>query len=169
MPVEIVVREMILEDLQSVIEIEKEGGLSGWTDAAYLKELELKDSIKLVAEADKKVFGFLVMRLITSSKEAELYNIGVARKYARQGIGGLLLQKAVDFCLLNQIGDVWLEVRQSNENAISFYKKNGFQIAGERVGFYVLPLEDAYLMRLHLLDSDNSRKLKTRKNDGIRT
>jgi ribosomal-protein-alanine N-acetyltransferase len=45
---------------------------------------------------------------------------------------------------------MYLEVRKSNNGAISFYNKYGFDILYERKGYYRNPPEDALVMVLEL-------------------
>jgi ribosomal-protein-alanine N-acetyltransferase len=45
--------------------------------------------------------------------------------------------------------EIILEVRASNRPALAFYRSAGFGQAGLRRAYYVDPIEDAVLMRLH--------------------
>ncbi|MGI8467814.1 MAG: ribosomal protein S18-alanine N-acetyltransferase [Pyrinomonadaceae bacterium] len=149
---------MSAENLRAVLKIQKECHLSEWSYNDYLDELKREDSLGLVAQINEVPVGFLVMRLIISNSEAELYNIGISKENRRKGIGKSLIQQAISLCGLKNIENVWLEVRQSNKNAIDFYRSVGFQIAGRRKNFYQLPCEDAVLMKLSMNNLE-SRKI----------
>jgi ribosomal-protein-alanine N-acetyltransferase len=79
-----------------------------------------------------------------------LTNIGLRQNIRNQGFGQLLLKAFLTRC--RQVGgsSVILEVRESNANAIAFYRKFGFETTGRRRGFYSAPFEDALTMRLEL-------------------
>ena len=44
--------------------------------------------------------------------------------------------------------DIFLEVRESNQVAINFYKKNNFKQISIRKGYYSDPTEDAIIMKM---------------------
>jgi ribosomal-protein-alanine N-acetyltransferase len=54
--------------------------------------------------------------------------------------------------------EVWLEARASNDEAINFYRSNGFEECGTRPNFYENPTEDAQLMTLKLKPGSQETK-----------
>ena len=92
----------------------------------------------LVYELDNKIIGVLSYLLIYDRVEIEY--IVVDTEYKRKGIGSKLLN-AVN---LDNIKNITLEVRESNKEAINFYKNNGFDIVTIRKNYY--NNEDGYLM-----------------------
>lgn len=91
----------------------------------------------LVYEENKKVLGVLVYLIIYD--RAEIEYIVVKDEYKNKGIGSKLLS-----FIENNIKNITLEVRESNTTAISFYKKNGYEIVSTRHNYY--KDEDGYLM-----------------------
>jgi ribosomal-protein-alanine N-acetyltransferase len=144
------IRQMSAGDIPSVQEIERECFLSAWSFDGYKNELLRDDSKALVVEMNDVIIGFAVMRLITSSDEAEILNIAVSEKFQNQGIGALLWKEIDGFLKSNAVRSVWLEVRKSNFTAQAFYRRNGFAFCGERKNFYTNPTEDALVMKLNL-------------------
>lgn len=137
------------ESIPEIIQLQSDCKLSPWTEEAYRREIGRDDSIQLAAIYENKVIGFIVMRIL--STDAEIHNIAVRRQYSKMGIGKRLLDKAVQRAILYQgVEQIWLEVRESNQNAIGFYQKNGFIVTGERKKFYSNPTEDALLMVLEV-------------------
>lgn len=92
----------------------------------------------LVYELDNKIIGVLIYLLIYDRVEIEY--IVVDTEYKRKGIGSKLLN-AIN---LDNIRNITLEVRESNKEAINFYKNNGFDIVTIRKNYY--NNEDGYLM-----------------------
>jgi ribosomal-protein-alanine acetyltransferase len=89
--------------------------------------------------------GFAVLGLMPD--HAELCDIVVSPEFLAQGVGQALLNHCFDLTLERQLPVLFLEVRQSNQRAIRFYKKNGFEIISTRKHYYVNPSEDAWVMR----------------------
>jgi ribosomal-protein-alanine acetyltransferase len=94
------------------------------------------------------VVGFAVVAVVAG--EAELETIAVAADGQRRGVGGWLLRALVDELKTAQVSELNLEVRASNQMALGFYRKQGFEEAGRRPRYYADPEEDAVLMRLRL-------------------
>jgi ribosomal-protein-alanine N-acetyltransferase len=98
----------------------------------------------LVAVDGNRVVGFLVMRTVADG-EREILNLAVSPDFRRKGVARRLFQYTVE----NFFGDVFLEVRESNEAAIRFYKSLNFQVVITRVGYYDAPPETAIVMKFH--------------------
>lgn len=143
-------------DIADIKKIEIECGLSSWTENDYLMETERTDSLFYTAKVDEEIVGFILARLITNNdnshlstfthSEIEIYNIGVKTKFMGKSIGSNLLQKVFNVGENKQIKSFYLEVRESNNKALAFYKKHSFKIIGERKKFYQNPEENALLM-----------------------
>lgn len=138
-------------DITDVLEIEKECSLSHWSWEDYQKEIARDNSLVVIAEIENKMCGFLVARF--STIEADILNIGVNPTYQKLGIGGNLLKYMLVKTCEMPIKSVWLEVRESNINAVGFYKKKGFEQIQIRKNFYSHPVEDAIVMKYDLKNS----------------
>ncbi|MFI3115488.1 MAG: ribosomal protein S18-alanine N-acetyltransferase [Clostridia bacterium] len=118
----------------------------------YTKEtLQNLESLKIYdffLYFDEKVIGYAVISSVLD--ESELLRIGVLENYRRKNIADTILKKVVEACLERNIKKIHLEVRESNEKAISLYKKNGFLNVGTRKSYYINPKEDAILMTLEV-------------------
>ena len=95
----------------------------------------------LVAEVDNRVVGFIVTRTITDG-ELEILNLAVAPPYRRRGIARSLVKLVLS-------GTVFLEVRESNSAALSFYNSLGFQKLSRRHEYYTDPPEGAIVLKFH--------------------
>lgn len=113
----------------------------------------------MVAKAANEVIGFLVARLIMitidnqnfnsfcNESEVEIYNLAVEKQFRRMGVGRNLLNEIFKCKEPRWIGKIWLEVRESNQEAIKFYMANGFTIIYQRKNFYHSPTEDALVLK----------------------
>ena len=139
-----------------LIELGEETGLSPWSAQNYLDEIRNTDSIMLRAENDhNETLGFIVGRLVAAADsetavDGEIYNVSVRPEVQRHRIGQRLLDEFLERCRASHVRSVWLEVRESNQNAIAFYRKNGFSPVHTRRSFYSNPPEDGLLMRRNL-------------------
>ena len=82
---------------------------------------------------------------LVMAKPQALNNIGVLEKFRRMGIAKALFDSAYNAAKAEKW---YLEVRESNLGAISFYEKLGFERVGMRKNFYTAPTENAVLMAL---------------------
>ena len=78
--------------------------------------------------------------------EAHIVSIVVRRHYRSRGIGEMLLIGAIEQAMVQRIEIVTLEVRPSNQRAISLYRKYGFSERGVRKNYYADNREDALIM-----------------------
>lgn len=139
-----------------LIQIGEATNLSPWTSHGYREEMKNPASIMLrLIDEENSIIGFVVGRLILGGEiesrlDAEIYNIAVTEPNRRRGCAQLLFDEFLATCREKQVCNIWLEVRESNENAIKFYEKNGFERIRTRPSFYRNPRENAHVMRLIL-------------------
>lgn len=91
-----------------------------------------------LVSVDDKINGIIVYNLFYDRIEIEY--IIVPEEYRKKGIGSKLLSQIEK----EKINNITLEVRESNIEAINFYKKNGYKIEAIRKNYY--DNEDGYLM-----------------------
>ena len=141
----ITIQPMTKEDIDMVANLEKDTFSSPWSYENLQESLNRDNYYFLVAKEDSMVVGYIGMYAILD--EGDITNIAVNKDFRRQGIGTMLLKEMLWTAKKNNLVTVTLEVRVSNENAISLYKQQGFAIIGTRKKFYVKPEEDGYIMR----------------------
>jgi ribosomal-protein-alanine N-acetyltransferase len=78
--------------------------------------------------------------------QAHIVAIAVRGRYRRQGLGELLLARAIQLSLDSQMDSVTLEVRRSNTSAQALYDKYRFLKVGVRARYYSDNHEDAIIM-----------------------
>jgi len=84
--------------------------------------------------------------------EAHISSIAVHPRARGRGWGEILLAGMIKRGIIIGADEVALEVRVSNTRAQNLYKKYGFQIIGVKPRYYRNNSEDAYDMRLNILD-----------------
>ena len=126
--------------------------IDAWSEADYSDEMSRPDSFVLTSTDSGVLAGFVVARIVPGTTEenpdADLYNIAVDPAVKRQGIGTKLLVGLLERLAIRGVRNVWLEVRESNYEAISFYERHGFTGEVTRPNFYVNPADNAVIMRL---------------------
>jgi ribosomal-protein-alanine acetyltransferase len=147
----VIVEEAELVDASWIRRIALDAEIDAWTDADYSEEISRPNSYVLRATDNAELVGFIVSRIVPGKTEdhpdADLYNIAVDHTRKRQGIGTKLLVSLLEGLASRRVSSVWLEVRESNSGAISFYKRHGFKPEITRPNFYSNPTENAVIMR----------------------
>ncbi len=137
------IRTANTDDAEDIANIEKECFSEPWSENA------VKDSINagntfFIAEYEGETVGYIGINTVLD--EGYINNIAVKEKWRKSGVGRLLLSRIVRFANSKKLAFISLEVRQSNQTAISLYELFEFKKAGVRHGFYSKPHEDAVIM-----------------------
>lgn len=145
------VRKSRAEDVGAVLAISAESReAANWSRESYEKLMIEEGASVFVVETDGKISGFLVGRRVKD--QAEVLNMAVLADHRRKGEGSALLSAALDEFGLRGAKNVYLEVRESNTRAISFYERHGFSRSGRRKGYYRAPDDAAVTMERKLTD-----------------
>jgi ribosomal-protein-alanine acetyltransferase len=140
------VRPAVPEDINPIIEIARHSATAGqWNPKEYEKLFADALRVTLVIGEKGKVAGFIVARAIAD--EWEIENVAVTETARRRGLGSHLLGEFLDLAQTRGAKRVFLEVRESNQEAQALYKKRGFTEAGRRQSYYQNPSEDALIFR----------------------
>lgn len=137
-------REMLVEDLDQVMEIEEDLFSVPWTREGFLTYLMKKDTMFFVVEEKEKILGFCSM--MTVLDEGDILNVAVRRDRQKEGIGQFLVASILRMADMQGIRLVHLEVREGNGAARRLYERLGFKEDGLRRNYYENPVENAVLM-----------------------
>lgn len=140
-----------MDDLSVVLQIDRQSFPLPWPERSYRFELSKNPAAHLmVADLDEDgqqaVIGFIGCWIIVD--EVHISTLAVHPDHRRQGVGERLLLEMLDHVISKGVETASLEVRESNQAAISLYQKHGFSIEGRKVGYYRDNNEDALLMIL---------------------
>jgi ribosomal-protein-alanine N-acetyltransferase len=155
------VREGVAADLVGVMRLEQETAEAPhWTAAEYGAIVDsggFAGAIRrrlFVAEGELGLLGFAVAKVLVSEAVSlgELESVAVGVSARRSGVGRMLCEAIIRWCVERGATEVELEVRVGSTGAIALYRGLGFVAVGERAGYYRDPVEDALLMQLKLAE-----------------
>lgn len=138
------IEKMNEKDLHGVANLENGCFSDPWSENSLAKLLTDEAFGFVAREENGNVVGYV--GVWKSSGEGQITNLAVLPDHRRAGIGENLMKKVLEEAKENAWEEVSLEVRVSNEAAISLYEKLGFFVAGTRKKFYRNPSEDAFVM-----------------------
>ena len=133
------------EDVHQIAQIEQECFSLPWSENCVRSELTNPLSIWLTARLDDLVVGYIGSQTVLG--EADIMNVAVDRQHRRRGIGKALLLELERMLKEKDVYSMTLEVRASNEPAISLYDMLGYSVIGRRPNYYQRPKEDALILR----------------------
>ena len=137
--------KMEVEHLKEVHKIEEDCFAIPWSEKSFYDELtKNKLAIYVVAKYNNEVVGYGGMWHVIT--EGHITNIAVKKEYRQKGIGSKIINSLINIAKEKEMIGITLEVRVSNKNALSIYKKNGFMIEGIRKEYYDDNKEDAIIM-----------------------
>ena len=142
------IRKAKRTDIHSIMTIEKIFQDDQWNLQQMESELLNPYSNYLIAEIDDNLVGYC--GVLCLYEQGDIQTIAVDPAFRHQGIGTLLLQAQVNYCIENKIYELFLEVDIENSHAIELYKKLGFHVMSKRKSYYANG-HDAYVMKKELL------------------
>lgn len=74
--------------------------------------------------------------MMVGHEETHLLKITVHPDHRKKGLAKAMLQRLILIARINHARRIWLEVRASNDDAIRFYQKAGFEVKGKRRNYY---------------------------------
>lgn len=146
-------RPMEVRDIPAVMAIEVRSYSLSWTEDAFLREIEkIPFSRPVVAEnpdggengQGKAIVGYACWWEVTD--ECHITNVTVSPEARQRGVGKFLLTKIIEDARRRGAVRATLEVRISNEAALSLYEKFGFIAVAMRPKYYPDNGEDAMVM-----------------------
>jgi ribosomal-protein-alanine N-acetyltransferase len=155
---EIMLRKFAVNDLASVTQINTACLPENYTDIFFVDLYRRYPETFVVAEEDGKIVGYIMCRIEMGlsnfglsgvAKKGHVVSVAVLPEHRRKGVGKALVLKALDGMRGYGSKQCYLEVRVTNQEAISLYKKLGFEVARAIHGYYA-DGEDAFVMSVKL-------------------
>lgn len=142
---DLIVRMAEESDIRPMAEMDILCFSAPWSEESFRKEItENRLALYIVAEISGRMVGYAGLWSIVD--EGHITNVAVHPDFRRKGIGEALITVLLNHTLENGILSHTLEVRASNDPAISLYSKFGFKPAGLRKNYYEDNGEDAIIM-----------------------
>lgn len=136
--------KMTSAHIDGVCKIEEACFVHPWSRQSVESELANENSVFIVAVEGEIVIGYIGMSVVID--EGYIFNVAVNADFRRKGVGTALINELVTYGKKNNLCFITLEVRESNQAAISLYSDFGFIKVGERKNYYSDPAENAILM-----------------------
>ncbi len=140
------IRDLARGDLPEVASIESRSFSDPWSEGSFVELLTAGGHlVALGAIGREGVIGYLLARDVAGT--SEVMNLAVDPAFRGSGVGQALLKAGVGRLVAAGSREIYLEVRESNRNALVLYHRNGFRSIGMRRAYYQRPTEDALVLR----------------------
>jgi len=129
--------------IYQIADIEKENFSEPWSDVSIKESAQNNTKFFVCADESDTVLGYVGLNYVLD--EGYITSVCVDKNHRNKGIATLLFERCFLFAEKNGLSFISLEVRKSNEKAISLYEKLNFSNVGLRKNFYSYPREDALI------------------------
>lgn len=140
------------QDVERLFEIEQAAHLVPWS-MGTLQNSQGERYLNLKIIAQEQIVGFAICQIVLD--EATLFNIAIAPRFQGHSLGYKLLNELIMQLKAKNVNMLWLEVRESNRNAIRLYQQLNFNEVDVRKNYYPTPdgkRENAIVMAAYLAD-----------------
>ena len=140
---------MFASDIDEVLEIELQAYPFPWTRGNFLDSLASGYLARVLREPSGRLAGYFL--LMPAVDDAHLLNVTVRPELQGRGLGRALLEQVFALARESRMQAVLLEVRPSNQQALTVYRHFGFEMIGTRKNYSPAggsAREDAIVMRL---------------------
>ena len=144
---------MTHEDLALVSDIERRSYEFPWSHGVF-RDCLLAGYHCVVLERDSRVAGYAILSV--AAGEAHILNLCVDPNYRAYGYGERLLDQILLQARSADVREIFLEVRPSNQTALTLYSKKGFHKVANRPAYYQAQKgrEDAAVLAKKLIVDD---------------
>lgn len=139
-----ILRKMTSQDIDEVMQIEKESFTLPWSRDSYLGELKNNFATYLICDYEGEIAGYGGIWVVF--EEAHITNIAVGSKFRQLGIGVALMLELEKAARDKNAQRILLEVRPSNQAALKMYQNLDYLPTGLRKQYYSDNNEDAIIM-----------------------
>ena len=108
-------------------------GADAWNENMLSGEFDC-GSVFLGIREKGKLVAYICARIVFD--EADINNVAVLPEFRRQGLGSKLLEGLFEFCEKQNVFKFTLEVNENKMDEKKLYEKHGFEVGGERKGYY---------------------------------
>ena len=151
-PISISYNKLSYDDIDSIVLIENQNSHNPWSKNQLVESILNPNNLCYSISINNQIIGFLLA--MPTIDTADILNISINKDYQRKGYGKKLLHFLIKELKDRMIRQLILEVRVSNQAAISFYLKHSFEKISLRKNYYMInskhpnQKEDGIIMRL---------------------
>jgi len=127
------IRLMVHDDIPQVADIERRSYEFPWSHGVF-RDCLLAGYSCFVLEREGDVVGYSILSV--AAGEAHILNLCIDPKFRQLGYGEMLLDELLQRAAHEEVREILLEVRPSNEAAIALYRKKGFRLIASRPAYY---------------------------------
>ena len=144
--------KLSFNDIDSIVLIEKQNSYNPWSKNQLIESIQNPTNLCCSISANNQIVGFVMA--MPALDTADILNISINKDYQRKGYGKKLLHYLIKELRDRMIRQLILEVRVSNQAAITFYLEYGFEEISLRKNYYMInskdpnQKEDGIIMRL---------------------
>jgi len=147
-------RKFVPDDLQTVMQANRVCLPENYTDFFFIDLHQRFPETFIIAEEKGKLLGYIMCRIEVGlsnmglgglMRKGHVVSIAVMPHARRKGVAQAVINKSLEGMKYYRAKQAFLEVRVTNEPAISLYKKLDFEISKTINGYYS-DGEDAYVM-----------------------
>lgn len=143
------IRWMIRRDMPEVLAIEEACQLDfPWDEKAFKDCENSRDVIRMVAEVDERVVGFMVYE--THQSRIHLLNLNVHPSMWRRGVGRRMVEKLIGKLSAQRRTRITAEISETNLDAHLFFRAMGFKATAVLHDYYDCANEDCYLFQFRV-------------------
>ena len=128
-----VIRDMDHDDLSMVSDIERRSYEFPWSHGVF-RDCLLAGYQCIVLTHERRATGYGILSV--AAGEAHILNLCIDPEYRALGYGSKLLDELLYRARAASVREIFLEVRPTNETAISLYRKKGFHQIAARPAYY---------------------------------
>jgi ribosomal-protein-alanine N-acetyltransferase len=142
-PVRFEIRGMTSDDLEKVLEVERQCHTHPWSADLFRRELENPFARVDLLWFENELCGYLCSWFIQD--ELHILNVATAPLFRRRGIASALMNHVLARSVKGGMERAFLEVRAGNAGAVALYQSFGFATVSRRQRYYA-DGEDALVM-----------------------
>ncbi|MCL1982983.1 MAG: ribosomal protein S18-alanine N-acetyltransferase [Clostridiales bacterium] len=141
----VIIKRASIGDVWPLAEMDKICFSQPWSEQSFYEEIVCNKLARyLIAEIGGVMAGYAGIWVVLD--EGHITNVAVHPDFRRKGIAKALISSLIESSAAEGVTMFTLEVRASNNDAISLYKRLGFTVHGSRKAYYDDNDEDAMIM-----------------------
>jgi [ribosomal protein S18]-alanine N-acetyltransferase len=151
-------RKFVPDDLQNVMQINRVCLPENYSDFFFMDLHQRYPETFIICEESGQIEGYIMCRIEVGLsnygfsglvRKGHVVSIAVLPQFRHRGVAQAIIKKALEGMDYYKAKQCFLEVRVTNDVAISLYKKLGFEVTRTINGYYS-DGEDAYVMTKRL-------------------